>query len=64
MRPETIELITEMLKKRAENAKSALMTTIECEMGEIALKVRIEEYLVAYKAYSDFADWVAETEEE
>lgn len=62
MKPETMDKISELLKKEMEEAKLSLLVTIERDYKNDFEK-KIAAYRDAYRAYMDFEEWREEQED-
>lgn len=62
MKPETMDKISELLKREMEHAREDLLYAIEHDYKN-DLENRIAAYRAAYKAYMDFWEWREEQED-
>ena len=59
MKPETIEIIRNLLIDRRELAKSQMLSAITNRFTT-TISAKIAEYQDIYDAYEDFCDWESE----
>lgn len=61
MKPETMDKISELLKKEMDESRESLLIAIERDYKDHFDK-KIAAYRDAYKAYMEFEEWRAEQE--